>query len=163
MLPTHHNELADTAAPRCRFRKLRISWSVAWGLPCILLIMRWARSYTWYDSAYLPLSQGYAIAAGSIAGNTAWRIRYSSNGPALTIVTIKRTDSVWPEIAGMLPSFSLRKEGSDWAINTPHWLPVTIFAVLFASIWIRKRFTLRGLLITTTMVAVVLRLIVWLR
>src|SRR5690242_21864416 len=32
-----------------RFRKLRIAWSVFWGLAAALLITFWARSYWWID------------------------------------------------------------------------------------------------------------------
>ena len=28
-----------------RFRKLRIAWSVVWGIACVLLIVLWVRSY----------------------------------------------------------------------------------------------------------------------
>src|SRR4051794_36442298 len=28
-----------------KFRKLRIAWSVAWGVACVLLILLWVRSY----------------------------------------------------------------------------------------------------------------------
>src|SRR3954449_8237078 len=34
-----------------RFRKLRITWSVLWGLACVLLIVLWVRSYWWKDFA----------------------------------------------------------------------------------------------------------------
>ena len=36
-----------------RFRKLRIAWSVACGLACVLLIVLWARSYWWCDNCYI--------------------------------------------------------------------------------------------------------------
>ena len=32
-----------------RFRKLRIAWSVGWGIACVLLIVLWVRSYWWVD------------------------------------------------------------------------------------------------------------------
>jgi hypothetical protein len=45
----------------------------------------------------------------------------------------------------------------------PYWFPVLISGVLAAVPWIRWRFSLRTLLIATTIIAVVLGLIVWLR
>src|SRR5712671_2831573 len=39
-----------------RFRKLRIAWSVACGIACVLLIVLWVRSYWWFDSAVGPIS-----------------------------------------------------------------------------------------------------------
>ncbi len=32
-----------------RFRKLRIAWSVFWGLAAVLLVVLWVRSYWWVD------------------------------------------------------------------------------------------------------------------
>src|SRR5262245_51891917 len=32
-----------------KHRKLRIAWSVAWGLLAVLLCVLWVRSYWWYD------------------------------------------------------------------------------------------------------------------
>ena len=43
MLPAHANELAQEA-PRRRFRKLRIAWSVGWGIACVLLTLLWAHT-----------------------------------------------------------------------------------------------------------------------
>src|SRR3954470_12360641 len=39
----------DNSKPPLRFRKLRIAWSVFWGLACVLLIVLWVRSYGWED------------------------------------------------------------------------------------------------------------------
>src|SRR5215212_8964377 len=39
-----------------RFRKLRIAWSVFWGLAAVLLIVLWVRSYWWWDELYTPTS-----------------------------------------------------------------------------------------------------------
>ena len=33
-----------------RCRKLRIAWSVVWGLAIVLLIVLWVRSYWWEDT-----------------------------------------------------------------------------------------------------------------
>src|SRR5918995_3829478 len=36
---------------RMKYGKLRIAWSVGWGLLCLLLIVLWVRSYWWNDFA----------------------------------------------------------------------------------------------------------------
>ena len=46
---------------RMRFRKLRIAWSVAWGVACLLLIVLWVRSYRQVDT--LDNLYGYRIDA----------------------------------------------------------------------------------------------------
>ena len=42
---------------RVRFRKLRIVWSVAWGVVAVLLCVLWVRSYFIRDTAWLPTSK----------------------------------------------------------------------------------------------------------
>jgi hypothetical protein len=46
---------------RIRFRKLRIAWSVAWGLAAVLLIVLWVRSYTAAD--YVEQVNGRVISS----------------------------------------------------------------------------------------------------
>ena len=41
-----------------RFRKLRIAWSVACGIACVLLIVLWVRSYWSCDQVLLRALQG---------------------------------------------------------------------------------------------------------
>ena len=50
-------------------------------------------------------------------------------------------------------------------VYLPHWLPAMIVAAIGTAPWLPwfSRFSLRTLLIATTLVAVVLGLIVWLR
>ena len=48
-----------------------------------------------------------------------------------------------------------------WRVRFPHWLPVFVTATIAALSWLPWRFSLRTLLIVTTLVAVVLGLIVY--
>jgi hypothetical protein len=59
--------------------------------------------------------------------------------------------------------FGLSRTSSWPQIDIPYWPPTIGFGVLAAIPWLRRRFTLRTLLIATTLLAVVLGLIVWLR
>src|SRR3954451_17185227 len=52
-----------------RFRKLRIAWSVFWGLAAVLLIVLWVRSFWYADHADYILSgdlYGIESACGSL-------------------------------------------------------------------------------------------------
>jgi hypothetical protein len=52
-----------------RFRKLRMAWSVAWGLACVLLIALWVRSYWYADVIRYPLRWKPELnAVGTIKG-----------------------------------------------------------------------------------------------
>jgi hypothetical protein len=46
-------------------------------------------------------------------------------------------------------------------IIVPLWFPIGLAAILATAPWLRYRFTLRALLIATTLVALVLGLAVW--
>jgi hypothetical protein len=60
-------------------------------------------------------------------------------------------------------SFKLDRSGGKLAIQVPHWLLVVTSGLMAAMPWLPWRFSLRTLLIATTLVAVVLGLIVWRR
>jgi hypothetical protein len=59
--------------------------------------------------------------------------------------------------------FCTGETATGYAIMVPHWFPTMAIAILAAIPWLRwsKRFSLRALLIATTLVALVLGLVVW--
>jgi hypothetical protein len=52
---------------------------------------------------------------------------------------------------------------TDYGVLVPHWFLLVLAGTFAALPWLRWRFTLRTLLIATTLVAVVLGLAVWFR
>ena len=142
-----------------RFRKLRIAFSATCLIACVLLIVLWVRSYppngdqSSVRGIFCYSSQGTII---TLKPNISWAANpdYSVNdlgNDMNLVVTIEPHDSpigfyaAWPS-------------ASEWVVQVPHWFLVLIFAALAAAPWIRwsKRFTLRTLLIATTLIAVVL-------
>jgi hypothetical protein len=153
-----------------RFRKLRIAWSMAWGLACVLLIAMWVRSYWWADEVrYRP---------ATIDGLRVW----SDEGA----LRIERFPNLLTHMGQTLPFGWSRKkfwnahfEGFSDIDTVGRWRKVfrgfssaryihllPYWAVVFSTVacaglpWLRWRFTLRTLLIATTLVAVGLGLIV---
>src|SRR5262245_63247163 len=61
-----------------RFRKLRIAWSVAWGVVAVLLIVLWMRSYTWLDQSVVRVSSTYHLMVNSQLGGVSF---YLDNSP----------------------------------------------------------------------------------
>jgi hypothetical protein len=56
-----------------RFRKLRIAWSVLWGVACVLLIMLWVRSYWARDMTRGVIgNSGLHLNATSLSGVVAF-------------------------------------------------------------------------------------------
>ena len=140
-----------------RFRKLRIAWSVVWGLAVVLLVVLWVRSYWWMDG--IGHNNGTCVidvqsASGSIVFEKA-----NSPGGDLSVITSTAFASPFLphttfDFQDHLPSFA--------AVYLPHWFFTVLFTAVAAAPWVRFSFSLRTLLIATTHVAVVLGLVVWL-
>src|SRR3954469_25199078 len=50
-----------------KYRKLRIAWSVGWGVSAVLLMALWVRSYFIRDTAWLPTSR-ISVEISSLCG-----------------------------------------------------------------------------------------------
>jgi hypothetical protein len=148
-----------------RFRKLRIAWSVGWGVVAVLLCLLWMRSYWLSDSGIwiapkIPGTNPPDTRITSFNGdvefdNATW---YTGN---------QRSEWRLHESPERAPTLrpTTKYFGFAWGTGTlaiPYWFPV-ILAAAFCAIaqvpW-SKNFSLRTLLIATTLVAVVLGLIV---
>jgi hypothetical protein len=73
-----------------------------------------------------------------------------------------------PEWAGQTNYYGFRYNmysNASWNVSAPAWMVAVLLATVIAPVatvpWLRWRFTLRTLLIATTLVAVVLGLVVW--
>ena len=121
-----------------KFRKLRIAWSVGWGVAAVLLFGLWVRSYTITEN-YLTIS---------VSNSRAFFVD-SEEGS----VAIRQMDSI---VDGPL---SLVIDHKTYFI--PYLFFVLLAATLAAVPWIHWRFTTRTLLIATTLIAVVLGLAVY--
>ena len=146
-----------------RHRKLRIAWSVGWGLVAVLLCVFWVRSYLWLEQLILPISSNVAIGVGVMPGSSVIAINPKWGWPHVT----RHSQSVdgwlgrvgWPH-SRLWGLFQIRATGAV----IPFWFSLVVVAALASIVWIRHlpwRFSLRTLLIATTLVAVVLGLWVW--
>jgi hypothetical protein len=152
-----------------RFRKLRIAWSVVWGIVAVLLIVLWVRSYWCFDTCSVCFDGNRGHWLGSIAGE----IRYgrpidASGAHGLRWQTYDEPVNEWLQHESPRNSvFGFRwgksPQGPHGCPIVPHWFPVLFFGLIAAAPWLPRRFTLSTLLIATTLVAVVLGLFVWLR
>jgi hypothetical protein len=145
-----------------RFRKLRIAWSVGCGIAAVLVIGLWVRSYSRADSLVITITKTYQLELQSVPGRCVGFITYAPSRP---IKGFARNASAPPE--GAAHTFQHHGiVGGDPSMQTAwvaHWLIVLICALVGVAPWGRRfRFSLRTLLIATTLIAVVLGLIVWL-
>jgi hypothetical protein len=147
-----------------RFRKLRIAWSVACGIACVLLVVLWVRSYWWVDSIETRKTPTFWVVASS---RGALGVGYN---PLVYPVADRdwKFESYSPDYNEQMPvhsflGFYIHHLQGEAAIVVPHWSLVLFTAVIAPLPWIRwsTQFSLRTLLIATTLVAVVLGLLVY--
>lgn len=168
-----------------RFRKLLIAWSVTWGVVAVLLIVLWVRSYLRMDTLELPSpfpSCGAKIESfdGRVRlliiddDNSTWKWAIDSYEQGLALRGLEAQIAVgeaqYREISNLRYAyyidFQVLQRPRLLRIHCPYWLWVSFGAFLSFVPWIRHlkwRFSLRTLLIATTVVGVALGLIVWIR
>jgi len=161
-------------------RGLRIAWSVWWGILCVLLVVLWVRSYwrTDYLELIIPGTEHWGVhGEGRVNG-----FQISSMHASLSIyhdkyMTISDFQDVWdgPEMKREVfkppprdfgSGFSFSMDRRQQHIAVPHLLPLLV--LLAATLapwlpWLSWKFSLRTLLIATTLIAVVLGLVVLIR
>ncbi len=123
-----------------KYRKLRIAFSATCLIACVLLVVLWVQNYSSASRIPQRLGTGPAFELRSFRGSIDI-LRW----PAFMPGAWRRTPSIRLQIPNPVVAMTLAA-----AAMSP-WIP-----------WSR-RFSLRTLLIATTLVAVVLGLIVWLR
>ena len=159
-----------------KYRKLRIAWSVAWGAVAVLLLMTWSISYFWvsyfsndvdnpkvrFRSQMLTISSSRGSLYVTSQPGIMWPHSYGWHGG-----TFKVTKSLKDYQNRHLTRSWLKLDSSPTGYQFQlSYVPVFLtFASIGAVPWVFtiRRFSLRTLLIATTLVAVVLGLIVWLR
>ena len=155
-----------------RFRKLRITWSGACGIACVLWIVLWVRSYWTVTNIQIGNIAGHNFQLVLGTGHICFRLEdcLADNGSdhptfATTFDNLDRTSPSFASFSGegWSSSFSLalnERERNDIKIVFSHWFAAAVLVLLSAAPWLSWRFRLRTLLIATTVVAVALGLIV---
>jgi hypothetical protein len=152
-----------------RFRKLRIAWSVACGIACVLLFMLSRRSFTHWDilsvqnglTRYeiISVAGGLEYTTSEVLHPTKWSFESAIADTEPSILGAKY--SFWAFKYAPPEPTSLNTLAAEYFV--PSWFVILVTAILSGASWLpwSKRFTLRTLLIATTLVAVVLGLIVY--
>ena len=154
-----------------KYHNLRIAWSVFWGVLAALLLVLWVRSYLRLDSCARLVGPKVLIIMSSQGDLGIGRLTPPPGGfRSSWSVTSNPPESkrLWWSLADRLPLSLLGIRYQQFSPNmtlfaVSYWLPSLITAALATTPWIRQptRFSIRTLLIATTLVAVVLGLIVW--
>ena len=153
-----------------RFRKLRIAWSVGWAIVVVLLIVLWAHTMrNQVKAAAWPSKLWYIsfVAFNHWMQADIYQPDWQPRGYLHSLFVADRHPLVSPVhrwYAGAIHQTGSRRGVS---IITPLWLPAMLSAAFAALPWMPvilglRRFSLRTLLMVTTLLAVALGLIVWL-
>jgi hypothetical protein len=157
---------------------LRIAWTVWWGVVCVLVVMLWVRSYIFFDRCNVPMPRQSGISATTGQGEMQFRVDFVTTGWNRTFwwpkglpldekagrERIARNRERWLQILNhSLLGFGFRTTPDFWLVITPLWFVVLLFVTLAYFPWfpLSWTFSLRNLLIATTLIAILLRLIVY--
>jgi hypothetical protein len=146
-------------------RKLRIAWSVACGIACLLFVALWVRSHWWCD--VLSYREGQTYVSVGCGPGIAW-FRATEFQPSLRVMTKlgwRLGSGPAANCADLKPLSWTRTSDahtaiSDLRVTVPCWCCATFFATLAVAPWLPWRFSLRALLIAMTLLAVLLGAIV---
>jgi hypothetical protein len=122
----------------------------------VLLIVLWVRSYSNDDYLEHYNNSTDGVALGSIRG-----VVYLSH----TVEFANGAPPRWEFGSYPVDYNTERPLWFSWGLSplnliAPHWLFTGLCTIVAAASWMRSRFSLRTLLIATTLVAVVLRMII---
>jgi hypothetical protein len=124
-------------------------------LAAVLLIVLWVRSYHKGDDIRTDDDFQYEDSKHRL-----YAIR-SLDGTTNVSIADRDSSGEWEANYNTYKRFSISRTSSSTTISFPNWFPTLISLVLTVAPWLRYRFSLRTLLIVTTLVAVVLGLIVY--
>jgi hypothetical protein len=144
-----------------KYRYLRIGWSSFWAVVCIAVIVFWVRSYTVADGGFVKLAPSFHIQVHAIDGRMCvWFELKPTKGWFGWWSNPIRFETP-PDAPNRIPWFDLAFWPTFARLYTAHWFLVVVAAALAAIPWCPRRFTMRGLFVATTAVALLICVIVW--
>ena len=156
-----------------RFRKLRTAWTVACVITCLLFVAIWTRSASWSDDIVMRFHDNFNVQLGSSPGTiwivvsngelpgTPWKLFSTTSDELAALyarIGLTLVSPLWAEFGQKFANFSGTLFGQ---IGVPYWFAISLVSMLAAAPWVRWRFSLRTLLISMTLTAVGLGLIVY--
>jgi hypothetical protein len=151
-------------------RYLRIAFTAACGFACILLSALWIRSYWRSDICAVAVSNSSFVGVGSSLG--VFKACHADFPPGFfggrwqfqSSPIVNRRDfqiRPSPRYRGAL-GFGIARDPTMLMLHVPHWFCIGVIGALATLPWIKslRRFSLRTVLIVTTIVAAILGLIV---
>ena len=148
-----------------RHRKLRIARSIGWCVLAVLLVVMWARSF-WYYETVLSVFGNVTTVRGTIVVNL-FDFVYGWKCENKEWAVTRGPSELWSNDGPMPRWPPIRFDQSHigvFCIELEYWFLSLLFALLGIAVWrstLALRFSLRTLLIATTLVAVGLGVVMW--
>ena len=141
---------------------LRTAWSVVWGIWIVLLCVLWVRSYWFTNAVYVPLNKNKLFVTVAHKGYVLVSKRPDGHDQRYGLYSW--SPAVNDPVRENLPNFIFHPSlAGAQVLKLPFWFLAAMSSSIAAIPWLRWRFSLRTLLIATTLVALLLGLSVWLR
>jgi hypothetical protein len=146
-------------------RKMRIAFSIVCGIICLLLIVLWVRSNTTRDSVFWPWTN-HALHVNSLKGHVVICLLgkgHSAQWVPFKIQHVTIGESFKTDFDRNVLGFYVERKPNELRLDIPYWFFVITCLMIAASLWLHDkwRFSLRALLVATTLVAVLLGAIVY--
>jgi hypothetical protein len=140
-----------------KYRKLRIAWSVMWGIAAALLIALWVRSHWTADRLCYPAPlkdfQGSSMLGVITLDFTQ---KTPTPFPVLWQPQVMSPDFVRVNSDFMCTWFLTLGSYGNYQATFPHWFAAALCPIVSSACWIRWRFTTRNMLIATAGFSVIL-------
>ena len=143
-----------------KYRKLRIAWSVAWGVVFVLVLVLWARTRFATDYVTMRLPGHSEFSVMSRSGGLGFIFNPDLEGSRWSFQTQPAREVSFP-YRTLLGFVEYLKTPTAYRIRFPDWCFLLLSATFAAAPWLRWRFSLRTLLIVTTLVTVGLGIVVY--
>jgi hypothetical protein len=120
---------------------------------CLLLLALWVRSTSRYDNIVITVPNFCRAVTWSIDGTLILTMKYGGTASAGWQISMNRISARGGEF---LYGFNLQSHPGGWFCTVPHWFALLLSMIFAAVPWIHwsRRYSLRTLLIATTLVAV---------
>jgi hypothetical protein len=139
----------------------RIAISSICGVCCLLMIAWWVRSYWWLDGGFVKLTPSEYIQFNAGDGRMCVWFEHKPLNKWFDCWSRANTKPTRPDAENRIPWFNLAFWPTFARLYTAHWL-LAVLAGSFALVpWCPKRFSLRTLLVATTVIGAMAGLIVW--
>ena len=140
---------------------LRIGFSAGCGVVCLLMIVWWVRSYTWADGFHVKLLPTEYMQVHAGDGRMCIWFEHKPINKWYSWHADQITEPTPPDDPHRIPWLDIHSWPTFTRVYTAHWLLTVVAGSLAVIPWCPRKFTLRGLLIFTTVIATVVGVIVW--